>query len=335
MKHLSLKLAVLGTLGVLSAQASAGFGVFENLPAAGFSVSAGTNQPAGTTAYLILNDSGNFGSGTDLTPSAGFHDVGATAPASNNAANAPAPYGSYTLAGAATGSIVVNNTYTNGTNVTVGQWNNRLWRRSDGLACVYGYNIVNTLNSDYRPLVSGTQNIEFNDIAYGGFGTLTVNAAYWKQSSASSVVYRAGRTFTAVQHRGSGSTVETGYVQRPITSPAFSLSINGVNSYPTPAGGPTAGQQTASLNSNWVNFTFDVNALDDDGSTTASSPWVYVQTTSCTTGTPATTANAVRLRQTFQELNGDGVTDNPFIEVALPGYIPPGGSVTPTPVSPF
>lgn len=55
MKHLSLKVAVLGALGILSAQASATG--FVNLPTTGFSVSGGTS------AYTPCNTSGDFGSG--------------------------------------------------------------------------------------------------------------------------------------------------------------------------------------------------------------------------------------------------------------------------------
>jgi len=43
---------------------------------------------------------------------------------------------------------------------------------------------------------------------------------------------------------------------------------------------------------------------------------------SCTSGTFTTAADAIRLRQTFQELSADGSTDNPFIEVEVEGVIP-------------
>lgn len=178
---------------------------------------------------------------------------------------------------------------------------------------------------------AGTQNFEVNDIAVGGFGGKTIDVAYSTIPVVSEPVYRVGRTFTAVQHRP-----QPGYVARPLTTPAFSGSINGVNTWPTPSGQPTAAQQSASLNDNWVDFTTDVNFLDDDGSTSAASGMVYVRT-SCSSTNPTVVANAVRLRQTFQELSGDGVTNNWFIEVPVNGFLPTLGSgvVTPTPSSPF
>ncbi|MDR5171309.1 hypothetical protein IHQ56_05700 [Methylobacillus flagellatus] len=331
MKSLKLKLAVLGTLGLASAQVMAGWVV--NLPAAGYSVTGGT------TAYTLCNPTGNFGSGLPIKATPGVNDDCAVFPTTETTAP-DSTYPSNPVFSTSQ-AINMNNTYTNNTTIRVGTLTQYLWRKTIGSGssatyeCIYGTKIVLNGN-DYNLQAAGTQNFEVNDIAVGGFGGKTIDVAYSTIPTVSEPVYRVGRTFTAVQHRGTGSTPAPGYVARPLTTPAFSGSINGVNSWSSTLPVPTAAQQSASLNDNWVNFTTDVNFLDDDGSTSAASGMVYVRT-SCSSTNPTVVANAVRLRQTFQELSGDGVTNNWFIEVPVNGFLPTLGSgvVTPTPSSPF
>lgn len=342
MKNSLLKLAVLSTLGFASVHAFA-VAPFIDLPAAGTATAATapTNpavaQPLGTTAYKIFWPYENFGSGAfqPFVQNNTDANLGDTAgPTGGNASLPPSPYNAAGWGGAGqtastTGSITENG-------VTVANYTSRVWRNASLGQCVYGFQIVNTLN-DYLAGVAGTQTMEFNDIALGGFTGRAADAGYWRHIASASKVYRAGLTFTAVQHRATplwSAGPNTGYVALPLTTPAYTLSINGLNA--APGGTPTAGEQSASLDDNWVNFTLDVNALDDDGTSTASSPWLYVHSTCAATGTLVSSANAVRVRQSYQEpASGGGV--NGFREFGLTGYTPAntGAAVLPTPVVPF
>lgn len=322
----SIKLAVITALSMLSSQALATG--FVSIPATGFSVSGGTS------AYTLCNTTGNFGSGSGanapVKPTTGANNTCAVfpedetiAPDSNFSGDDEFPIASTSQA------IKMNNTYTGFADKTVGTLTQYVWQRStgSGYECIYGTKIV--LNStDYNTGVSGTQNFEVNDIAVGGFSGLTVAAAYSTVPTVAEPVYRIGRAFTSVQHRSSG------YAAQPLTGLMGNPSINGLNSWP---GTASSGQQLADIDDNWLDFTTDVNYKDDDGSTSAASGMVYVRT-SCSSATPTTVANAVRLRQTFQERSGDGVTGNWFIEVPVTGFLPTRtsgtGNVLPAPNSP-
>lgn len=334
MKYLTLKLAVIGTLGLASAQAMATPG-FNNLPAGGFAVGSDTSP------YKLCNDTGNFGSGSGANapqkPTAGSHDECAVFPTSETAT----PIAGYSLVASATRSAVMNNTYTGGTNITVGTVTEYVWRKNTSgvYDCVYGAK-VNLTNVDYNTTVAGTQNFEVNDIARGGFSGLTISAAYSTYPAVASPVYRIGRTYTSVQHRADASNNANpgpGYLAQPLTTPApaSTAAINGENTLPL-NNTATAAQQTAALNDNWVDFTTDANFLDDDGSTTAASGMFYVQA-ACSSAAPSlsTATDAIRLRQTFQEKAGDGATANWFIEIPVTGFVPPGGSISPAHTNPF
>ena len=322
MKQATLKFAVLGALGCMSGSV---FAAFENLPTTGVSVGSDTS------AYIMCNTTGDFGQGI-VTKPANSSAPCAVVPATETTV----PDSTYTGLSAvpiasATRNIVMNNTYTNNTNITIGTLREWVWRKSLGggnYECIYATK-VNLTNTDYNLNVAGAQHFEVNDLARGGWGSKTVDVAYSAIPSDADVVYRIGRTFTSVQHR-SGSA---GYVNQPLTGLGSSPSINGINAA---SGTPTANQQKADVDQNWINFTTDVNFNDDDGSSFPASGMFYVRT-SCTSSAPTATANAIRLRQTFQELSGDGVTNNWFIEVPVTGYLPTGGSgsVTPNPTSPF
>lgn len=306
MNNLSLKLAVLGVLGLASVQASAGF---VNLPTTGFSVSGGTS------AYTPCNTSGDFGSGIPTKPTAGA--LCAVFPASEIST----PETGFSIVGSASRPVVMNNTYTGNTNKTVATVTEYVWRKQTGsnYECIYGAK-VNMNSTDYNTTAAGVQNFEVNDIARGGFAGLPVDVAYSSIPAVADVVYRVGLAYTSVQHR------DTGYSAQPLTGLGSYPSINGLNSYP---GTASATEQLADIHTNWVDFTTDANWLDDDGSTSQASGMVYVKTT-CTSAAPSTSEadGAIRLRQTFQELSGDGVTGNFFIEVPVRGFVPPGGSVT-------
>ena len=324
MKNTAIKLAVLGALGVVTTQVA--MADWTNLPATGVSVGGNTSP------YLLCNTTGDFGSGITTKPTS---NSDACARILTFETQVPDPtytgFSSIPVA-SATRTITMNNTYTNFSNVNVGELRELVWRKSSGgvYECIYGVKI-NLNNVDYNLLEAGFQTFEVNDIARGGWGNVDLDIAYSTYAAVADPTYRAGRTFTSVQRRN-----ETGYVNQPLT-PGSTASINGVNTYPTPSGQPTAAQQSAQLNSNWVDFTADVNFQDDDGSSVAASGWYYVRT-ACSSAAPVATANAIRLRQTFQELAGDGTSPNPFIEVPMTGFILDsaigGGSVTPAPNAP-
>lgn len=334
MRSSIIKLAVLSTLGLATVQA---YAAFVALPSAGSAVALSANQPAGTTAYkrFFNHASSNFGSEVSNPAYVLGAFPGDTAgPTGGNASLPPAPYNTAGWGGAGNTASTTGSITENG--VIVANYTSRVWRNAALGQCVYGFQIVNTLN-DYLTGTAGVQTIEFNDIAMGGFTGRAVDAAYWKHISTSSVVYRAGLTFSAVQHRAAPlwtAGPNTGYVALPLTSPAFALSINGLNA--APGGTPIAAQQSASINDNWVDFTLDVNSKDDDGSSSASSPWLYVHST-CATGSLVSSSNAVRVRQTYQENAFGGTAANSFREFGLTGYTPAnnGVAVTPAPVAPF
>ncbi len=315
MKNVKLAIAVSSALSVLaSTQAMA---AWENLPAAGVSVGSDTS------AYILCNPTGDFGSGS-----------GANKPVQPTSTASPcaviptnelfAPDANFTGADlfpkeSRTAAIYMNNTYTGGSPVDIGTLTEYIWKReigdTDTYECIYGMKVV-LKEADYNASVPGIQNFEVNDMARKGWSGKTIDVAYSTVPTVASPTYRIGRTFTAVQHRP-----ETGYVDQPITGLGSSPAINGVNVWPTPSGRPTAAEQKADIDTDWANFTTDANFLDDDGSTAAASGMQYVRAM-CTVDTHDTDTDAIRLRQTFQELNGDEVTDNPFIEVQVEGFIP-------------
>lgn len=309
MKNLKLAIAVTSALTALASNNV--MADWTNLPTAGVSVGGGTSP------YILCNPTGNFGSGSG--PNAPVRPTSITDACAVLPSNDAFPPDS-TFTGASripvvnnTTPIIMNNSFTNSTNVQIGTLREYVWRNASSNICIYGMK-VNLTNTDYNLNVPLTQTFEVNDMARRGWSGKTVDVAYSTVATVSSPTYRIGRTFTAVQHRP-----ETGYVAQPLTG--SSLAINGVNVWPTPAGRPTAAEQQANVDADWVDYTTDANFLDDDGSTSSASGMQYVRT-ACSSATFTTANDAIRLRQTFQELSGDGVTDNPFIEVEVFGVLP-------------
>lgn len=305
---------------------------FESLPTTGFSVTgtgAGTHQPTGgTTPHKICNPTGNYGSLSTgaLAPTTTTNNVCAIVP--KPASILTSPVTGFSLIASASRQVFMNNTLTGGSPIQVGTLQDVVFRNTAGTECIYGAQLSLT-NVDYDTTRPGTQTFEVNGIARAGFSSAgTVSAAYSQILANSDVVYRVGRTFTSVQHRavslGSG-TFAPGYYDLPLT-PGSTASVNGQNV--SALGVPSAAEQTANIDTNWVDFTTDVNSVDDDGSTRPFSPAVYVRA-ACTTSAPVTTANAIRLRQAWQEQG----TNQEFIEVRVDGYLPAGANANPTPVS--
>ena len=147
----------------------------------------------------------------------------------------------------------------------------------------------------------------------------TVNAAYTLFSNTASPSFRAGRTFTSVQHRAlkydtaaNKKLNGTNYLDLP-TKTTFTGAINGeiagINS--TTAATTTAAKQDALVNDNYVDFTIDSGFADDDGGPNAISAFTYIQA-SCA-AVPTIKTDAIRLRQTGQESGSQK-------EIKIPGF---------------
>lgn len=316
MKNFKVQLAVMGALGLIAVPSHA---AFVSLPSSGAS-----------SAYIACNTTGDFGSLTSIKPPTDgcvVSQAGANPPDPTGAGAGHALY----LGSAKTRPIVVNNTYTGGVNKTIGNVQDWVWKNAAGTSCIYGTKLTMTFTTaaDYNT-ATGAQYFEVNDIARGGFAGKTITAAYSYPGSPSEVVFRVGRTYTSVQHR-------VGDTDIPPNAGSV-VSINGLDAWP---GSASAAQQQAPWHDNWVDFTTDVNARDDDGSTTAASSWVYVKADACPAlsgGVPVDTPDAIRIRQTFQERSTDGANppaDQRFIEISLPGFAPAGSSATPAHTNPF
>ncbi len=289
MKQIAIKVAVLGALGLVSAQAMATG--FVNLPTAGLNLSGGTSSPV--TPYARCNDTGDFGSGTSTAPTAGAHNVCAVFPA--NPFVAPAPYASFSLVTSNTQTVVMPAPYA-GANPNVATITDAVFRNAAKTECVYAAFV----HMNNAPLANG-ENWELNDLARGGFSSKgTVQAAYYYTAISDESVFRAGRAHTAVRHM-------VGEPDLPLFSGAPAAST------------PITSTGKAALSANWVDFTTDVNALDPDGSTFPDTSVMYVHTT-CTSATPALFTDAIRLRSTGQE-------GQQQIEVKVPGYAPPGSTI--------
>lgn len=306
MKQLAIKTAVLAALGIMTAPAMATNLV--SVPTSGFSVSAGPGQPTGgTSAYTLCNTTGNFGSDESTEPTTGANNDCAVFPSSSLVA----PESGYTLGRLATRNLVYNG-------VTIASVLDYIWRNSGNGMCIFGTR-WRMANADYNTTASGTQYFEINDFARKGFsGRTDVTAGYYYTSVSDEVVFRIGRTYTAVQHRADlvdDDDPASGYYAQPLSyASASTAAINGLSTYTSPLGVPTMDQQSAKIDGDWVNFTTDNNWLDDDGTSLPDSSLTYVKT-ACTSVPSTTTANAYSFRQTGQE-------EAPLIEVLMSGYVP-------------
>lgn len=178
------------------------------------------------------------------------------------------------------------------------------------------------LDVDYDLNTLGTQYIEFNDFVRGGFSGRSTDAGYYRYTSApvaDGVVYRIGHTNDSVQHRADQADpalVAAGYIDRPLTIPTPAHSgINGVEAYTTPLAVPSAAEQAAVLDADKIDFTTDMNFLDDDGGNSRNSSYLYVKST-CSSSAATTAAGALSFRQTAQE---DGAS---WITINVTGYVP-------------
>lgn len=329
MKSSFLKLAAIGAIS-FSTQAM-GLG-FEALPVTGFTVAStgtGTHQPTGgTSQYRLCNPTGNYGSlsiGSSY-PTATTNNVCALVPAPSSILTTPEA--GFVLHASARRPIIINNILTGSAPISIGSLQDVVFRNWSTNECIYGTQLSLT-NNDYDTTKFGTQIFQVNGVARGGFASSNdVKIAYARTSSYADVVFRAGRTFTSVQHRAAslGSGVfAPGYYNQPLTS-VSSISINGKNS--TSLSVPLTSEQEANQDANWIEFTTNAYSSDpSDNSIRAVSPAMYIRT-SCTSTLPVATPNAIRLRQTWQD---QGSTQE-FIEVRVDGFVPTGGNANPIPV---
>lgn len=292
MKNKLIQTAILNVLGLISTQALATGLV--NLPATGFAV--GSN----TSAYTRCN-LGNFQDGG--VPTTTSNNACAVFPPNVNTA----PEAGYTLVTSTTRNIVMNDSaHTNNSNVTVGTIVDRVWRNASTNECIYGAQITMS-NVDYDLNTAGTQYFEINDFVRSGFSGRSVDVGYYHTGTMQqSVLFRAGRTNVSVQYRPN-----SGYSALPLTTPApASTPINGVAGWGT----PTAAQQSATLDDNYVDYTVHVNYYDSYISQHRVSPYLYAKT-SCSSSTHTATAGALTFRQTGQE-------GEPWISFSISGYVP-------------
>lgn len=298
MKCTTLNLAVL-TVFSLTSQLSLATG-FVNIPTTGFAVTGGTS------AYTLCNTTGNFGSGSGLKPTPTANNICAVFPPNE----ATSPEAGFSIVASASRSVLMNNIYTGNADKTVGTVTEYVWRKQTGsnYECIYGAKVSNS-NTDYNTSAAGNQYFQVSDFARGGFSGLPLDVAYSTIPTAAYPVYRVGRAYTAVQYGSSG------YSSQPLTGLGSSPSINGLNSYP---GIASSTQQLADIDGNWVDFTTSLRG--------GVSSMFYVKT-SCSADNPLISVNdeAIRLRQTTA----------PFIEIKVRGFVPPGGSITPTHTDPF
>lgn len=297
MKNKPLQTAILNVLGLISTQALATGLV--NLPSTGFAVGSDTS------AYTLCNTTGNFGAGYPDLPTTTSNNACAVFPANVNTAPEP----SFSLITSVARNIVFNDsTYTNGTNVTVGTLVDRIWRKASTNECIYGAQITMS-NVDYDLNTAGTQYLEINDFMRSGYSGRSVAAGYYHTLTLEQdVLYRIGRSNVSVQYRP-----QTGYVAQPLTTPTpASTPINGIEAYP--GGVPTAAQQSATLDDDYVDFTIYVNYYRDDLKKTKVSPILYTRT-SCSSAIHTVTNGALTFRQT-------GLRGAPWISFSISGFVP-------------
>ncbi len=301
MKKVTLKLAVLGAVGLMSATVVAAPG-FVTLPT------------SGTSAYAQCRTASNFGAQADNTYPSSPDDL-CLAPNAHTAGVGKAllfssiPETGFTVGTSNTSTVTAFSE-------NLATLNERVWRNSGTGECIYGKQVLMlaTAVNDYNPQKSGSQKMEVNDYAFAGY-TGAVKVAYAKQQNLNfGSAYRVGRTFTSVQMQPNvigGASVATGFKVLPTTAATVGTEITGVGQTagatgtpPGPTPGtvvPGAGQQDAPFSTNWVDFTTDVTAgTDEDGSTNPSSPNMYIKQ-SCANTTTTLTANNFKIRQTGQE----------------------------------
>ncbi|WP_137718500.1 hypothetical protein [Methylobacillus flagellatus] len=275
---------------------------FVSLPSAGFPTEGGVS------AYRLCNTSDNFGVGVAKSPEPGIHDECAVFPASELAAPLPG----FKVIGAGVRNLLMANSFTGGKDKHIGNVTEFVWRNAEKTECIFGSRIVLSHNNaaDYDAGQPGSQFFKVNDLARGGFAGLPVEVAYSIVSKIAKPLYRVGRTYTSVQYRGYSSTPAPGYSAQPLTTPAYSLAINGLPQAES-ISTPKPEQQSASLNDDWVNFTTYASAGIENRTLSSSTGMFYIKT-ACTDAPLKVEPGVIRLRQTVP----------PMLEISAPGFVP-------------
>ncbi|MDP2247991.1 MAG: hypothetical protein Q8J65_07645 [Nitrosomonadales bacterium] len=302
MKNHAALYATLLAAGMTSGLASAAG--FVDLPATGFNINDGTS------AYTICNATAKPGKQSRrIKTTAGQYDECAVFPANE----AHAPIDGFSIVTHAVRTAVMNNTYTSGIDKKVATVTEFVWRNASRTECIYGARVVTLLgkDADYDTDKTGKQYFRISDFARSGFSGRPVAVAYYPHAATAEPVYRIGRTYTA--EYGNGDS----YLEQSLTTPTFDRSTKVVHKDASAT--PLQAQQSADLDDGWVNFTAAIGLPKH-----AASSVFYVKTT-CTSATPETVPDAIRLRQ----------TSPPFIEVSVPGFVPPGGVAATARVMPY
>ena len=339
MTSFKLKFAAVAVLSALSAPTLAGW---EELPITGFTAVADVpnGQPTGgTTAYKTCNSKGNFGS--QVTFDRNFGNC--KSPIATTAINT-APDTGYTLLRAASRTITMNNALTNNTNVALGTVQDRVFRNATSNQCIFATqaSLTGGPGTDHFPAASmpGNLTFEVNGIARGGFSAFTapgsLHVSYSRLGDIGEALFRAGRTFTSVQHRAAGSvdnaTPAAGYYNLPLLPTPLGILPSVVGEASTALSVPNnptfLNQQNANRDANWVEFTTDANSSDPDGGAKTQTAAVYVRVPCTAAQIPTATAvnDAIRLRMSWQE---QGALVQAFVEVRVPGFVPVGGNALP------
>lgn len=308
MKISLLKLAVLSALTLSNQAFATGF---VGLPAAGFTSSAYTN--CFNDGRTVADPKGNFGSSSPINlPSTTVNNICWVA---KPASELTSPLSGYSLVGSRS-TVIPTSTGAGG---NIGTLVDYVWRNSSTNMCIIGTRAT-MINADHDLSTAGTQIFEINDVTRGGFSGLgTVNVAYTLFATNASPVYRAGRTFTSVQHRAlkyDNSTNKalngTNYLDLP-TKNTVTANITGENTpiLATATASTTLATQDAVVNDNYVDFTLDTGFQDDDGGLNPLTAFTYIQA-SCSAN-PTVQTNAIRLRQSAQE-------NTTFKEILMDGY---------------
>lgn len=278
---------------------------FVDLPASGFVVKDGVS------AYTICNATAKpVKKSRRIKTTPVQHETCATFPAKE----IDAPIDGFSIVTHAIRTAVMNNIYTGGIDKKIATVTEFFWRNASQTECIYGARVVMLMgkDADYDVEKSGMQYFKISDFARSGFSGLPVGVAYYPNAATAEPVYRIGRTYTAVQYSDAD-----GYIEQPLVTPAFHRSINGTNTQASVL--PLPEQQSASLDDSWVNFTAAIGLPKR-----AASSVFYVKTT-CSSATPETVPDAIRLRQ----------ASPPFIEISVPGFVPRGGLTEPMPMLPY
>jgi len=320
---MKVKFAKLIVISIVVFSGSASATGLEVLPAVGFTVSADTNQAAGTTGWIECNTTGLYGSLYYMPPTASANNTCAVFPSGGN--NPGTPVSGFTNVTLVVAKQSVTITANGETLATMRQ---RVYRNSAATECVFEKRFVmaTTGTFDYNPQLAGGQRLAVNDFVLGGFSaTSDVSAGYYIIGNTSSPVFRVGRSFTSVQIQPNSfyalTALNTGYVRRPVNSPApvAGTEVNGVGQTLVNPGIPTAAQQTSEIRTNWVDFTVDVTGgLNEHETVAQDSPFMYVRA-GCGAGSDTaiggpfpTLANSVRIRQT-------GKQSQPWVTIVTSG----------------